>query len=343
MKELSSHVRLLQDALVNTTQKVEGCATVDSVSSVSDELANFRNLMNTGFDTLTAKIEQFEPRVKSLEQVVLAPGTGLQDRVTVLANDIANASNGLRPRLDQLEVSVQQLHTQQSAPSSGVNAGVNAGQISAVDFQALQKRVSELETIAATQKQDVILLSNWADVMHKDHFSLQRQVQFNTAKHHANDVLVGGIAEAKDQDCHTAAMDFFKNKLDLDVVSTDVWHAKCIGTQRMLRFDAMGKVVPSGGCEVLCPRHMVVHCSFFFKRKLMDVWQRITGKKSAQGNKYFVAHYQPEAFKASKEKNKDAVDNIYAKNAGKTSDQHTYAHVVGTELVINNKVKVPHI
>ena len=81
---------------------------------------------------------------------------------------------------------------------------------------------------------EVGMLASWADVMYKDHHSLQKQVQFNMSKVHANDVLVGAVFEFKKQDCRKAAIQFFKEKLMVDVTSDDVLQGHRTGSRRVI-------------------------------------------------------------------------------------------------------------
>ena len=61
--------------------------------------------------------------------------------------------------------------------------------------------------------------------MFQDHQSLQKQVYFNTSKHHANELIVGGVHEVKTQTAKAAAVQFFKDKLNVVVEEKDLFHA----------------------------------------------------------------------------------------------------------------------
>ena len=59
--------------------------------------------------------------------------------------------------------------------------------------------------------------------------AVKKQVQFNTSKHHTNDLLVGGIYEYKKQDCRKAALKFFRERMKLTVAENEVIRANRTG------------------------------------------------------------------------------------------------------------------
>ena len=208
---------------------------------------------------------------------------------------------------------------------------------------ALRCHVDELENhlVVAEQKGQIVL--DWADTMYRDHRSLQKQVWFNTSRHHANEVIVGGIAELPQQDYKKAASTFFKEKLKVEAADGDIKFAKCIGKegrtlQKKVENDGQRHVI-----QIHCPRHMVVTCLPAFKAKLMSNKKKLSGLVDPQGYKYFVSHYLPEPFKAAKNKHQEEVSRIIKGNAGKPLKEQTKVRVVGTDLYVNNKARDPII
>ena len=107
--------------------------------------------------------------------------------------------------------------------------------------------------------------------------------------------------------------------------------------------DAAGKLVSSGGREVVCPRHMVVQCSPQFKSRLFELRKKLAGVIDPRGYKYFIANYVPEPFKATREKHKEAMDEVSVANSKKKSEERFTTKIVGTDLVIDEEIQIPQI
>ena len=142
---------------------------------------------------------------------------------------------------------------------------------------SLDQRLTALESKVAKHDFDVSVLTNWADIMYKDHRSLQKQVFFNTSRTHANDLLIGGIYEFKQQDYKEAAIKFFKEKLKLTFKDKDVLSARWIGGRKRLVIDDENAEDGTGKRTIFCPCHMVVCCSPHFRSVVWDNKKALAG------------------------------------------------------------------
>ena len=290
-------------------------ALVESINSVQTN-------MNSGLDSLrnmlTAPVVGLEPRVSALERYVPA--------VKALERNISNPSTGIEPRLQEVERSVKTL-----ALTQGSGSGEGAPEALCQEVLKLDERIELLEQRSEVQESNMDLLTAWAGTMYRAHASLKKQVQFNTSKHHNTDLVVGGIYEYQKQDNRKAALKFFKERMKLAVVESDVIRAYRTGERHVIKV---------AGQPVTCPRQMIVKCS----QKLRDLAvqnRKILGGQVDQkgGFTYFVAPYLPEAFKAAKEKYRSKVDEVYRDNADKSASSKSVARVVGTELSIDNQIQ----
>ena len=170
----------------------------------------------------------------------------------------------------------------------------------------------------------------WAGSLQRSQNSIHKQVQFNTSKHHANDLLVGGIYEYKKQDCRKAALKFFKERMKLSVADTEVLQAYRTGQLREYEKD---------GLVIRCPCQMVVKCTPQLCDLAIQNRKALGGQKDPKGNfSFFVAQYLLEPFKAAREHYRDDIADILKKNEKQLPKYHKTAKVVGTELSVNNEI-----
>ena len=321
----------------------------NSSQDIATFLVGFQQQMTTGLDFLRKKItdpvEGLESRVKTLEGHVITKNTGLKDRVEVLEVALKDPSFGLVTRLNTVEGTLK-------ASSGGASGGADVGKTSTTQIvsmpstgdsfqmRTLQQKVNQLENrLEESEFQQKVLLG-WADTMFKDHTSLQRQVNFNTAKHHANEVIVGGIYESKKQDNKAAAIKFFQEKLGVVATHSDIVYARRIGKYgKQIDVEVEDEQGDVRLRKVQCPRHLVLKCTPQLRAELMAKKRSLTGQVDPKGFKYFVSSYLPDAFKAGHDKHRTELIDIYKKNEGITDPAHRKsARMVGADLVVNNKV-----
>ena len=293
-------------------------------------LNNFQTNVNASLDFLKNKVTDpdvgLETRVETLEEKVLSKNDGLWDRVATLETALQHPSTGLITKVnDLIDGSVSQ-----GAAGPGIGP---AAAVSREKFIDLESR------LAKTEFQSQVLLQ-WADNMYKDHKSLQKQVNFHVAKHHANELIIGGISEELNQDNKKATMKFFEEKLSLKVEPGELFYAKHIGKQgRIIQVEEEAEDGSLQVHKVQCPRHMIVKCPPQIRGKLLAKKKSLAGLIDPQGFKYFIAQYLPEPFKAAQNKYRDRVMDIVKQNSTKKPQDRTPVWVIGTELYINKKVE----
>ena len=202
-------------------------------------MEEFQAKMNEGLNFLKGKITD--------------PTSGLEKRTSDLEATVNSTDSGLVDRVKKLESKAAQL------PSI-----IGTGAASS-DTGPLQVQVNDLTNRLTENEFKTKILLDWADTMYKDHLSLQREVQFNTSRHHSSEVVVGGIVEYKKQDNRRAAMKFFNQKMGVVATDNEVLSARRVGRCRTIEVE---ETSPEGAIykrQVTCPRHMVVRCSPSFK------------------------------------------------------------------------------
>ena len=97
--------------------------------------------------------------------------------------------------------------------------------------------------------------------MYKDHKSLQKQVSFHAVKHHANELIVGGIQETEETNPKKAAIKFLEEKLNVKIAQGELYHTRRVGKQgRIIQVEVEDDQGALQVCKVQCPCHMVVKC-----------------------------------------------------------------------------------
>ena len=280
--------------------------------SMTDGIADLKTLITDQVQGLKPRIETLETHVPQLKQV--------EKKV-----------KELEPRLATVESKLKKLKVQKSENAEG---GADAVLVEVPNTEAvdnLQTRMEVLERRANASDKSMDILVSWAGTMHRSHANLQKQVLFNTAKHHSNDVLVGGIYEYRKQDNRKAAIKFFREKMRLTVHENDVQRAYRTGKPKTFQRD---------GRTVTCPRQMVVRCSQRLRDAVLQNRSILGGQTDPQAHfTYFVAQQGPEAFKAANSKFKPEIEKIIEEDAGLPEEEKRFVRVVGTELSINNVIR----
>ena len=200
---------------LNLVMDIDAVSDPSQSFNLQEFLNKFKETVTTGIEFMKKKItdptEGLEVCVKHLEKKVLERETGVLDMVADLRDLVNDPEDGIVARVERLETDTPFLDSTTATHSH-----------SETD---LRRRIHELETrlVVAEQKGQIVL--DWADTMYRDHRSLQKQVWFNASKHHANEVIVGGIAEQPQQDYKKAAAAFFKEKLKVESTDGDIKYA----------------------------------------------------------------------------------------------------------------------
>ena len=117
------------------------------------------------------------PVVKKLEKCISTPATGLESR------------------MQEVEKSVKYLSMSGTSEAQGATGGAAPPEALCKEVMNLDACMDSLEQQVQTQERQLDILTSWAGTMYHAHGSLRKQVQFNTSKHHSNDLIVGGIYE----------------------------------------------------------------------------------------------------------------------------------------------------
>ena len=237
-----------------------------------------------------------------------------------------------------LKIRVSTLETKSASATSAVATAAPASTHTAVN--ALKNITSDLEKHMDDAEFQSQVILHWADSMHHDLHSVQKQIDFHSSKHHVNEVNIGGIYESKNTSCFEATKKFLTEKLSVNTGDNDIHSARRVGKQgktiQVHHTDDNGDEFTQ---QVVCPRHMVVKCAPRFKNKIMEKKKMLAGQIDLRGFKYFLAQYLPESFKAAQEKHWDRVNDIYKANVKKEQKDHTQVRVTGPDLIINNRVQ----
>ena len=162
-------------------------------NTIQDFLEEFKKKMDEGLDFLKRKITDpttgLETKVSDLEKCIWETEEGLNDKVDDLITVVKDPTLGLVSKVNQL-INNASTGSDSASPSGGQSTYLNTRQ-----YDQLNKRIVELENKVAYSEFQLQVVLSWANNMYKDHKSLQKQVSFHAAKHHANELIVGGIQE----------------------------------------------------------------------------------------------------------------------------------------------------
>ena len=210
--------------------------------TIQSFLEDFNDKVNAGLEFLKMKITDphsgLETRVSNLEESINTDRLGLRDRLGALETLVKNPVDGLVPKVTKLLSVPQGVHRTRAA-TAATGSDMPVSDVNTAQFNSLNARVLDLERKVADSEFQSQVLLNWADNMYKDHKSLQKQVNFHDAKHHTNELIVGGVAEDPNVHPKKAVIKFVQDKLGFKIEQNELYFARRIGKQ--------GKVFSSRG------------------------------------------------------------------------------------------------
>ena len=158
-------------------------------------------------------------KVQALEDSIITHGTGLKPRVSDLEIKVRQLDNDIKKKVPTKITAIQSTSTS----TSGLRQPQQPPSLNAQQLAKFEQRL-------LLQESNMQLLTAWLHTMYRDHCALQKEVYFNKSKLHNNELLVGGIAEAKKQDNRNDTITFFKEKLGIEVADHDVF--TCLQNRR---------------------------------------------------------------------------------------------------------------
>ena len=325
-----------------TTTAPKSTPTPKPPNTIQDYLEDFKKKMDEGLDFLKRKITDpdtgLETKVTDLEKAIWETDDGLNDKVDDLITVVKDPATGLVSKVNQLLENAPTV-SDSANPSGGQSAQLNTQQ-----YDQLNRRIVDLENkVAYGEFQSQVVLS-WADNMYKDHKSLKKQVSFHAAKHHANELIVGGIQEDDSSNLKKSAIQFLEDKLNVKIAQGELYHARRVGKQgKIIQVEEEDDQGALQVRKIQCPHHMVVKCSPPLKSRLLAKKKLLSGLVDPEGYKYFVAQYLPDSFKAAQNKHREEVTRIMTQNSKKQPKDKIPVRVTGTDLYVNNKVKLGFI
>ena len=197
---------------------------VNPFQVLAESITAVQNNLN---DKINIVQKSINDGIEDIKKLVTTPVHGLHPRITNLegylpiVKTVDKKVKEIEPRLSTVEKKLNALHVKKVTGASGKSESVVEGASAEVTEELLQ-RVNTLETRAHETDQKMDIMISWAGTMYKSHNNLKKQVLFNTAKHHSNDLLVGGIYEYPRQDNCKSALKFFREKMKLTINEHDV-------------------------------------------------------------------------------------------------------------------------
>ena len=211
---------------------------VNPFQALTESITAVQNKLN---DKINVVQKSVNDGIEDLKKLVTTPVHGLDPRITNLeaylpiVRTVDKKVKDIEPRLSTVENKLNALHVKKVTGPDGEAETALVGGASAEVTEELLQRVDTLENRAQETDQKMNIMITWAGTMYKSHNNLKKQVLFNTAKHHSNDLLIGGIYEYPKQDNCKSAMKFFREKMKLTINENDVLRAYRTGDARTLQ------------------------------------------------------------------------------------------------------------
>ena len=136
---------------------------------------------------------------------------------------------GVQPRLTRLEKKVSDTKkaldaVNQTVPMPTTGPTMWTSEAIQDHFQEMEAEMWQLRQKVDQQNVSLSIVASWSDVMFQQIHSLQEQLYHNTSRHMQNKLIIGGIKQTTHENCKTAAIKFFKDKLSLTIAPKDVWY-----------------------------------------------------------------------------------------------------------------------
>ena len=137
-----------------------------------------------------------------LKTKVTDPNSGLEMKVSDLCTDV----NALSSRVTVLE------NRESSHPVS-----------TSVSSKVPNSKIKEIKNQLAEAEFNTQMLVRWVDNMYQNSQSLQKQVNFHSAQHHANEIIIGGVPEPHNKSCLESTKQFLLDTLSIQVNDGDIF------------------------------------------------------------------------------------------------------------------------
>ena len=316
--EIADNVKMAL-SLVDSLEQLE-TGFGDKISEMNKALHDVKGL-SSSVRTLTDDVEK---NVKPQQ-------AHLTKAVNDLKDDIHRDGSGVEPCLKELEhkVAASSSITQVTDPTTSLPFTTwSADQIQS-KFTSMQDNIDRLKVKLEAQSVNLSIVAGWSDVIVQDNRSLQDQIHHNVSRHLQNELIIGGVRQVPREGCKQAAINFFKTKLKIKFDNKDVWTAFCQGS-------TVTKVID--GQQVKCPPQLVVRVAPNLCEKVMKNAKNLKGQSDPEDHfKYYVFPHSPEAFRATRAKHKNFIDQTNKDNA--TSQRKKKVKITGTKCMVNGLVK----
>ena len=136
-----------------------------------------------------------------------------------------------------------------------------------------------------------------------------------------NNLLIGGLKETADEDCHHIVQKFLYDTLGIIKLDDGIYEAH-----------RMGAVRKSGP-----PRLMQIKCSTPQRMMIMDNVKSLKGKKNEDGFSIYVTKQQPEAIREKQKHNQELIQEIRENNRKAPKDKQTKFKIIRNQIYIDGE------
>ena len=163
-------------------------ALAESIAAVqtnmTDKIEALQTAVNKGISTvktlITDPTASVEPRVKTLEKYVtnIKKIPNMETRLTKVEKAVQDATENLP---------LQNMVIQGNTPENTILQ------------RSVVRHLEEVEKKSIVHTNTLDMVVAWAGTMQRAQWSVQKEVRFNTSKHHQNDIVVGGYINTIDR------------------------------------------------------------------------------------------------------------------------------------------------
>ena len=283
---------------------------VDSLKQLETGFSNKISEMNKALHDVKGLSSSVRTLTEDVEKNVKPQQANLTKAVNDLKDDIHKDGSGVEPRLKELECKVAASASSNTAQVTDPTTSLpfttwSADQIQS-KFTSMQEDIDRLKGKLDAQSVNLSIVAGLSDVIVQDNRSLQDQIHHNVSRHLQNELIIGGVCQVPREGCKQVAINFFKTKLKIKFDNKDIWTAFC-------RSSTVTKVID--GQQVKCPPQLVVRVAPNLREKVMKNAKNLKGQFDPEDHfKYYVFLHSPEAFRATRAKHKNFIDQTNKAN-----------------------------